>query len=516
MSATEILAASAWKGTIILAAAILAAAALRRQSAAVRHFLWSAAFAALLLLPAAAWMTPRWGLEVPVAAPTAPVIQTSSHPPVSNVPARPVPSSRTNWLLWLWTAGMVAASARFAAGALRTNWMVRRSQPFTDLGGIRVLLSGSTSVPLAWGIRKPVVLLPAQAGEWPEARLRTVLLHEREHVLRRDLLAQVVAQAACALYWFHPLAWWAMRELRKERERACDDAVLSRGVAAPDYAGHLVDVLREAAARRNRWADAPAMAEPSDFESRVRALLDRGRNRTPLSRRAAATLATAALLCAAPIALIHAQTGRAALAGVVTDPSGARIPGAKVIAKNADGSHEEVATADAAGEYAFASIPEGQYTLEVMSRGFAVAHIPVTLTAGAAAQADAHLALGSVAEQMTIEAKRTTPAPAVRPAGPPQRIRVGGNVTPARLIHQAHPAYPDELKNAGIQGSVVIRAVISKDGSVLNPVVVNTVDPRLAQAALDAVKQWAYEPTLLNGEPVEFLTTITMQFRLAD
>ena len=102
-----------------------------------------------------------------------------------------------------------------------------------------------------------------------------MILHELVHVRRHDLLAQVAAQAACCLYWFHPMVWLAARQLRKEREAACDDAVLSGGVSAPDYAGHLLEVARVMVQRRS-LADAPAMAENGDLEERVRAVLDRG------------------------------------------------------------------------------------------------------------------------------------------------------------------------------------------------------------------------------------------------
>jgi TonB family protein len=66
-----------------------------------------------------------------------------------------------------------------------------------------------------------------------------------------------------------------------------------------------------------------------------------------------------------------------------------------------------------------------------------------------------------------------------------------------------------------VQGTVVIRAVISKDGEVLSPQVVSAgVDRRLARLALDAVKQWRYQPSLLNGRPVETVTTVTIDFAL--
>jgi beta-lactamase regulating signal transducer with metallopeptidase domain len=505
MSGTEILATSAWKGTVVLAVAFAASAALRRQSASLRHFLWVTAFAALLILPAATQFEPHWSVVrlAAVAGSASPegagsVVQTSPGVPVPQMP----------WVLWLWAIGLAAGASRFAAGAARTSWMARRGRDWQEWAGIRVLFSEDVPVPLAWGLYRPVILLPSHAREWPDARLHSVLMHEREHIHRRDLFLHWLGQAACSLYWFHPLAWLALREFRKQRERACDDAVLARGVAPHEYAGHLVEVLRETAARRNRWADAPAMAESSDFESRVKALLDRQRNRTPLNRRAAALIASAVLLCVAPIAMIHAQSGRAALAGIVTDPSGARIPGCRVTAVTPDRQHEEVTVADAAGEYAFASIPAGEYTLQFQSKGFAPGKSSVTLAAGAAARADMRLEIGQVSEHVAVTGPRNG-APPAKITGTPQRIRVGGNVSPVKLIRQTKPEFP-----AGApEGSVVIRAVISMDGAVLNPVVVNTVDERLAAAALDAVKQWLYQPTFLNGNPVETATTITVEFQ---
>jgi protein TonB len=77
------------------------------------------------------------------------------------------------------------------------------------------------------------------------------------------------------------------------------------------------------------------------------------------------------------------------------------------------------------------------------------------------------------------------------------------------------PVYPAAAQSAGIEGSVLLRAVISMQGNLLGVAVINTsVDPELAQAAMNAVNQWQYEPTLLNGVPVEVVTTITVNFRL--
>ena len=100
------------------------------------------------------------------------------------------------------------------------------------------------------------------------------------------------------------------------------------------------------------------------------------------------------------------------------------------------------------------------------------------------------------------------------PPQAPQRIRVGGNVQQARLIHAPRPVYPALAKQARIQGTVRLQAIIAKDGSIQELQVLQG-HPLLVQSALDAVRQWRYQPTLLNNEPVEVVTTIDVVFTLS-
>ena len=518
MTWTELLWASAWKGTIVLAAAFAVAWTLRRRSAALRHSIWTAAFAVLLLLPVALEIAPRWKM------PALPLPQVMVVTVAASTSHAPSPAS-LDWKLILLAAGFGLSAAWFLAGILRTAWLVGRAKPVADpcldelrralriQRKVRLLESADVPAPLTWGILRPVILLPIRAAEWPAARLRSVLLHELVHIRRFDVLAQSTSRVVCCVFWFHPLAWAAARQMRRERELACDDAVLLHGVDAPEYAGHLMELVRAMASRRRAWASAPGMAESSDLESRVRALLDGRRNRLPLSRKAAALLATLALIVLVPLAGIHAQVTSGALAGIVQDPSGSRVVNCQVTAKNLDGKNQEVTKTNAAGEYVFTSIPPGHYALEFSSRGFSRTTVNAVVEAGIPSRVDANLAIGTLTEEVTITAARPGPAP-VMPRAETGRIKIGGNVQAARLIHQAKPVYPDELKQLGIEGTVVIQAIISKNGDVLVPKVVNTVDQRLADAALEAVRQWQYEPTKLNGEPVEMLTTISLTFQL--
>jgi TonB family protein len=259
------------------------------------------------------------------------------------------------------------------------------------------------------------------------------------------------------------------------------------------------------------------MAESSDLESRIRALLDRNRRRGPVSARSVAGVAAAALAVFLPVATVTApaQGPRGALAGTVEDASGARIPNCEVIATNLDSSNEEVARANPAGEFVFTAIPPGRYSVKFRAPGFAVKTVDAAVTSGVASRVDARLELGKISEHITVTGRRPATAKPLSPMQTPQRIRVGGNVQQSKLISHVRPDYPEELRRLGIQGTVVLRAVISKQGDLLNLAAVNTdVHPRLATAALEAVRQWRYQPTLLNGEPVEVLTTITIDFSL--
>jgi periplasmic protein TonB len=94
-----------------------------------------------------------------------------------------------------------------------------------------------------------------------------------------------------------------------------------------------------------------------------------------------------------------------------------------------------------------------------------------------------------------------------------QRIRVGGNVTAARVLNRVNPVYPPLARQTRISGTVRLHAIIAKDGTV-QQLEVMSGHPLLVQAALDAVRQWRYQPTLLNGEPVEVDTTVDVIFSL--
>ena len=121
---------------------------------------------------------------------------------------------------------------------------------------------------------------------------------------------------------------------------------------------------------------------------------------------------------------------------------------------------------------------------------------------------------GALASGAHAQDQNALQAPATH-ATRPMRIRIGGNVNPPPLVSAPPPIYPPQARASGVEGNVLLRAVIGTDGSVIQLSVISG-DSLLAQAAIDAVKQWKYQPMLLDDQPVEVDMTITVPFKLGD
>ncbi len=202
--------------------------------------------------------------------------------------------------------------------------------------------------------------------------------------------------------------------------------------------------------------------------------------------------------------------------GTVLDASGARVPHAVVLAVNEDtGIIETTAVADA-GEFSFPSLPPGHYRLEVASPGFAPYRGQhYVLGPGVTQRLRVALEPASVTQFVVVTGKAAPGTPAKTPDSVPRRIRVGGLVQTTKQLEAPKPQYPESARAKGVQGIVLLQAVISKEGAPLSLKVLSSPDPDLSSAAMDAVRQWRYEPTRLNGEPIEVVTTIAVRFHLA-
>jgi beta-lactamase regulating signal transducer with metallopeptidase domain/HEAT repeat protein len=335
------------KATTILLAALGITVAMQRASAGARHLVWLVTLGALLLIPAlTAWGPLR--LEVLPAAEQAgaPALPTIPAPPVtapapvadgsvnmvaSAAPTSPAASDAPSvsstdsgviasirdarlWVvaLTLWAVVALALVVSLSWSALVVRRLVRRSEPLDDQSWLtplyevsdrlgldeppRLLMSRDAKMPFACGLTTPTIVLPAECESWSHERRLAVLLHELAHVRRRDLLGHTLGRLVCAIYWFHPLAWTAARQLRAESERACDDLALSCGTRATDYAEHLLDIVTSVRGEATPMV-ALAMARRKEFEGRMLAILDPElRHSTPSRKQSATLIGTLALL----------------------------------------------------------------------------------------------------------------------------------------------------------------------------------------------------------------------------
>jgi beta-lactamase regulating signal transducer with metallopeptidase domain len=349
------------KSTVVLAAAAALAASLRRASSSTRHTVWTLALAGLLIFPVLGHVLPRW--EVPVLPPPSPARAApipsgpfETEPVVSyevedlpRLPAAITPAQTTRVWTWrdaivpLWLFGAAFGLAQLLLGTFLIALTVRRARVVADEGWrtrlveaserlglkrrVELRETGSVPLPVVWGYRRPVVLLPRDAAGWPLERRRAFLLHELSHVARYDCFTQTLAYVVRALYWPHPLVWWAVASLRREAERACDDRVVAAGTEAPEYAQHLLEAARSLPRAPRTLATASAVIERTSLGDRLLALLDERLDRGAITTRALAVTTSAALVAVAVVAALQ-PVARAAVVETVHAAVAAVAPSA--------------------------------------------------------------------------------------------------------------------------------------------------------------------------------------------
>ena len=249
-------------------------------------------------------------------------------------------------------------------------------------------------------------------------------------------------------------------------------------------------------------------------------MLNPSQSRRGLSPGTSLLARIAALCLLLPLAALRlpGQNLSGKFTGTIFDISDAAVPNATIIMTSHKANTVDMTTSDAEGNFAFKALPAGEYEMKVFKPGFAMYRTPrVVLELGRDLAMTAKLEIGVLTETVDVEAEGSSKALANEaPSKPkPMRIRIGGNVQAAKVITKVQPIYPTSAKAAGAQGSVLLHAIVSKDGRPLQLEVLNSeINPDLARAAVEAVSQWRYQPTLLNGEPVEIDCTITVNFTL--
>ena len=462
------------KVSAILLLALIGAVCLRTRSASARHWVLAVGVVSAVATPA---------LHV---LPILPVVQVAPAdagvlgPAVASEAVAAVASDVVvvRLVVTIWLVGAVASVCVLLVGLARLRWLRASSSRVTDgpwhrlcidlarscglKRGVDLLFGPLPALVATWGWWRPVVVLPASASEWSEERMRVVLLHELAHARRGDWTLQMTAEALRCVWWFNPLAWTVRARLRRESEHAADDLVLVRGVPATTCATHLVELAREIRKHRRTWLPALAMARPSHLERRLSTMLNPHTNRRPMTR--LARFGSLGVLVLVAILVASLEVADAVEQPPPTEPSSAT---GATVTMSGESIEELVAALAALQEQLQAVLGELQTASDDPSR------------------------------RAVIE----TP------------IRIGGDVPPPRKIHDVPPVYPPAARTAGVQGLVVLEATIDPTGEVSDIKVLKSV-PELDEAAITAVDQWKYEPTLVDGVPVPVAMAITINFSL--
>ncbi len=392
------------------------------------------------------------------------------------------------WVMLTWFAGVIFFLGRLNAGFLiarRMRYLATEAAPsglqamFDGLCArmeisrpVRLLKSALVQVPTVIGWLRPVVLVPVSCFTGlSETQIEAILSHELAHIRRHDYLVCVFQSVVEALLFYHPAVWWVSKQVRRERECCCDDLAVGVGGDALAYAKAL-SFLEE---RRSSLPEVALGANGGVLTMRIKRLLG-------YTERSAASQLAAMMVLMVVVAAIIGSIG-----------SSARAEGGVARHLFAVTSPMELETPAALQ----AQIVSSRGSQELVAPVARVSSFPAMIAYGA------------------VPPPPDAPPAAVSGHGPSGPLKVSSGTMQGALISHVNPVYPLIAKKAHVQGAVVLHAIISKTGTVENLQALSG-PTMLMGSAMDAVRQWVYKPFLLNGQPVEVETTITVNYTFGE
>ncbi len=486
------------------------------------------------------------------------------------VPLQIAPAVPIRWeVLWqLLAAGSLLRLVWLAIGFVRLRKLQRKAHAFPadqsisrDLRwrtGVRVtlLLSREIDSPVTFGFRTPTVILPLSFQDLSEACQQSVLCHELLHVRRCDWILILIEEIVRSIFWFHPAIWWLISRIHLSREQAVDHEVVQITGSKQPYLDSLLEFARSQG--RPRAVPAPLFLKERNLVQRVALLI----REVSMSRLRLAVSCTGIFvlligtfylstgwfpLTGAPV-LAQEQNGELVVNAPKREPLrvGGNIAESILISRVDPIYPEEARRARIQGSVVLTvTVNEEGYVYEIrIESGHPLLQqaaidavkqwrysptllngepVPVmaTVTVVFRLKDDAARMENLNLNMRTVSSGSAQPVPgqfANPEAKPPHTsaYRVNGDVQESKLIYKVNPVYPEQAKAERMEGPVHLQVTINEEGLVSGIIVSPGNYEVLEEAAIDAVKQWKYSPTLMNGEPVPVFADVTVVFQLRD
>ena len=527
-----------WQGTLIVGFAALADWLLRRVAPRFRHYLWVVTLFACLIIPALSCLPSGSATAQQVAlSPLGPIPVVTSRiitPDIEDATSRPVAAesqvrnrfpSRSVPIPTLIAFGLVGLYALIVIWRLvsllrawrRTNQIVagvfecafpdwvqeRIEQCRSEVGikSVRVLCSNDIAIPITVGVLDRIVILPQRfAHDVSIDVLTSALGHEFQHIARHDYLLNLVYEFIYLPLSFHPAVAFTRRRIKHTRELCCDAAVTTKLVSAEVYARSLVKLIGSAPLLPLAPDTTIGMNESDILEVRIMALLKKSqlslRRRTLLLIAAAVLLLTPCVVAAKFALTVNTQEPSAIEARKKVEASQDLAQQEKNVVelnRQARELKEKLAQSPTALR------PEVERRLKEVEQNLVEYQRNIELTRmkeSIARQSDT-----ASADTIKFELMRSF-----------QAAEQGDRK--ARMIHHVEARYTDDARAKGIEGKVVLRFTVDHDGIPQSIQVRQSLYPSLDQAAIEALREWRFEPAMKNGEPVSMWMEAEMDFHL--
>jgi TonB family protein len=512
-----------WQSALFIGLLGLVALALRRTSARTLSVLyWVGVLKLLLPLPLLGPLSDRLlasitGAPDAAASGAAWTVSVLMYPAVlESGPAGWAGPPSGTWIVLssIWILGAVVILAR----RVRSAWTRRRlpmgrsndaseklraaiSDAGLSPGVIRV--GGASAAPFVAGSLRPIIVVPRAVVERLDRdELHAVLIHEGEHLRRRDPLRYSVLSAVRAAFWFYPPVWWLVRRIRETTEMACDEAVVGSGLSSAIYCRSVARVLSLGLTQRHSVSSVGILGHRSSFLTRRLERIRSGRRLKSMYSHRLTVAASA--LAAVVLSLLP-------FAPVTSVRAGDEIPQQRWDQLEEADLPVMLNFQEARADKIFEAL--GATSGVEFRVDDEIENKVISVNLGRMSLKQALMQLGVVAGAgYTILGQRVIEVNPILLAGT-------ADVTRPKLIPESkvNPRYPEEARANGIQGRVILQALIDSSGNVGSTETL-TVEPAdyepFVKSAVEALSKWRYEPATSNGKPVDVYFTIRMEFKL--